>query len=94
MQNSRRIDEIERASDRSQFVDIGLSKLDIGHAPGLRHALGIAEARETEIYGKNADMTCLARKFDRAKSGAAAGDQDVGRLSRCRTRGGTPRITR
>src|SRR6202034_3525037 len=82
VQHARRVDEIEHAPDRGRLRDVGLRELDIGQAEILRHALGVAEARDAEIDRENARTARLPGEFGGGKAGPATGDEDIETLLR------------
>ncbi len=82
MQHAGRIDEIKRLAHRTKLRDVGVRELDVGDAKLLRHALGVAEAREAQIDRENARLRRLLCQLDGGKTGTAAGNQHIVRESR------------
>ena len=80
VQHAGHVDEIETAVDRGRLGDVGLGEFDIVKAESFGHALGVAEAGETQVDGEDARVGRLLRKGDGRQPGAAAGNQHVGTL--------------
>src|SRR6266536_1831025 len=81
MQHADRDDRVERSTDRAEIHEIGLRVFHVREAKLARLPFCVAEARQTQVYSKDARVGELLGRADRFAAGATSGNQEIDRAS-------------